>query len=913
LIGRIIFCWFLKVKRSDQKIPLIPDSLLSSEAARRNKNYYHGVLEPLFFQVLNRRAEERISDLPEVADSIPFLNGGLFEPQKQEDFYDPDSITGNFANYALKIPDDWFTALFEKLEQYNFTIDENSPTEIEVSVDPEMLGRIFENLLAEIDPDSGESARKSTGSFYTPREIVNYMVDESLILYLKGKLNGGDGIRGADDDMERLLRKLFSYRDPENPFKRSQSRQLIDAIDQCKILDPACGSGAFPMGVLQRLVHLLGKLDPENQYWKEKQLEKLDDLIESARTIDDPKVRKKVVSDLNKRRKDINSDFAKKELDYGRKLFLIENCIHGVDIQPIAAEISKLRCFLTLIVDDSVDDKEPNRGVNPLPNLEFKFVTADALLALPASGLFNSDEQLKKLEAVRHEYINSYGATKENAKRNFQEIQDEIFDVQIKNFNENQDRRAVALSIWKPFSHEKVDWFDSQWMFGVKAFDIVIGNPPYLFVTQLSEGQKKEYSSKFYTYSYRYDVYGLFIERSCTDLLNPAGVLSFIIPHTLLNNDSFEKLRKFLLDRTSIRALIDLGGGVFGSAKNETMMLFARAARSVSAEESYIVKSDKNLRGIKEGTRVSQDNFYRSPKFTFLLSVDKNSASLLERLRCIPRTLGDICTVNQGLRTGDNIKYLSETKRLPAHKPAVGGRNIARYIAKPVFFVQYEPTKLDAPRNESIFTSSEKLIVQEIRNISLKDRIIACYDDNQLYCLQSTNVINLRNRETENLKFLLGLLNSSTLNWFFRASFPSNNHIASNQLAQLPIPVADDWRKHCLKNVVDYIILLKKLDEVETVSEFVSNDHVIQQFEEVIDALVYELYFEEDFQQADTTFYKYVARDFASIEGLSKKDKITTIEAAFQKLREKDNEIRNNLKLMDIRLADLIGPIKNVR
>ncbi len=188
LIGRIVFCWFLKVKKSESGKPLLPEHLLSSEAVRKNRSYYHSVLEFLFFQTLNEKREKRIENLPDGCDDIPFLNGGLFEPQP-DDFYDYNrtSSTSNQIN-TLKIPNEWFEEFFEMLEQYNFTIDENSTIDVEISVDPEMLGRIFENLLAEIDPDSGETARKATGSFYTPREIVNYMVDESLIIYLKSKL-----------------------------------------------------------------------------------------------------------------------------------------------------------------------------------------------------------------------------------------------------------------------------------------------------------------------------------------------------------------------------------------------------------------------------------------------------------------------------------------------------------------------------------------------------------------------------------------------------------------------------------------------------------------------------------------------------------------------------------------------------
>src|SRR5690606_9944414 len=144
----------------------------SSVAVKQNKNYYHHILERLFFQTLNTPMYERLKTLPTGAETIPFLNGGLFEPNN-DDFYTLEKNGINSHNFGIS--NNWFLTFFEELEKYNFTIDENSVTEIEVSVDPEMLGRIFENLLAEIDPDSGETARKATGSFYTPREIVDYM------------------------------------------------------------------------------------------------------------------------------------------------------------------------------------------------------------------------------------------------------------------------------------------------------------------------------------------------------------------------------------------------------------------------------------------------------------------------------------------------------------------------------------------------------------------------------------------------------------------------------------------------------------------------------------------------------------------------------------------------------------------
>ncbi len=340
LIGRTIFCWFLKNKKSDAGVPLIPNEWLSLNVVRNTQDYYHSILEKLFFLALNTKIEDRENfDLPEGHTQIPFLNGGLFEPTC--DYFD-----NNKCNNALKIPNEWFEEFFEILEQYNFTIDERSMSDAEVSIDPEMLGTIFENLLAEIDPDTGKSARKSTGSFYTPREIVDYMVEQSLVQYLKTKTE-------VEDEEELLLLfKEGELKNEEHHFDTKTTDKLLKALSEVTILDPACGSGAFPMGAVQKIVLALKNLDPTAEKWTEIQLKRFHGNSE---------IRKKLEHKL----KTATSDYA-------RKLGVIQNAIYGVDIQPIATDISKLRSFLSLVIDENIDDTAENRGIEPLPNLEFK-------------------------------------------------------------------------------------------------------------------------------------------------------------------------------------------------------------------------------------------------------------------------------------------------------------------------------------------------------------------------------------------------------------------------------------------------------------------------------------------------------------------------------------------------------------
>ncbi len=461
LLTRLIFCWFLKEKGlipadlfSERKLAGILKSLDGAD-----NTFYPAILQNLFFGTLNQRmnagdrqnrkfandgpflerkdeygvknlyryqklfavSEEEAVDL---FSDIPFLNGGLFDCLDKEDDTGKvlyvDGFTRNerkqpkvpnflfFSDYQTldlsnaygdkKRKKEKVRGLINLLHSYKFTVTENTPIEEEIALDPELLGKVFENLLASYNPETGTTARKQTGSFYTPREIVNYMVNESLIAYLEGRLKAKMPQLGETEELQGRLRELFAYTEKAPPFNEEEVVALIDAIDTCKILDPACGSGAFPMGILHKLVFILGRIDPHNKRWKEKQIAK-------AEQIPDVSAREVAVGAIEK-------DFETNDLDYGRKLYLIENCIYGVDIQPIAIQISKLRFLISLICDQRTNrNKAQNRGVRPLPNLETKFVAADTLISLDRGPdqLLLTDLRLPKLEnelaAIRHRHF----------------------------------------------------------------------------------------------------------------------------------------------------------------------------------------------------------------------------------------------------------------------------------------------------------------------------------------------------------------------------------------------------------------------------------------------------------------------------------------------------------------------------
>ena len=572
LIGRLIFCWFLKKKTSDRGIALLPKELLSSNSITQSPNFYHKVLEPLFFETLNKPIKQRKKEYQITPWSqIPFLNGGLFTPGYY-DYYQIDQLGISKYINTLKVPDNWVKEIFEIFEIYNFTIDENTPVDVELSIEPEMLGRIFENLLAEINPETGNSARKSTGSYYTPRPIVEYMVDESLKQYLLSKTN----------IEENKISSLLAYGEEETNLNESEKDTVIDALDVIKIIDPACGSGAFPMGILQKMLLILQKIDPESKKWLLKKLSKIDNNI----------VKKEITTKLQ------NANW-----NYVHKLGIIQSSIYGVDIQPIAVDISKLRFFLSLIVDERIDDSKPNRGIESLPNLEFKFVCANSLIGLPATlvgsykkglqpKLFETVDSITELKKLREEYLRCYGDEKISIEKKFQDIQIGMFLSSLK--WGGKDSQTVKLSQWNPFSGESCEWFDPEWMFGVRyGFDVVIANPPYGNLLDLIQKKSMKNNYSFSTFS---DISSPFIEKSF-NLLKNNGNLVFIITYAITFNKKFSKNRALIAN--------DFRDSYIYTFDRDKCRIFKSMSQSVSIMKCFNKRSNQ-----KEGIFTSK--FFRN-------------------------------------------------------------------------------------------------------------------------------------------------------------------------------------------------------------------------------------------------------------------------------------------------------------
>lgn len=379
------------------------------------------------------------------------------------------------------------------------------------------------------------------------------------------------------------------------------------------------------------------------------------------------------------------------------------------------------------------------------------------------------------------------------------------------------------------------------------GFDCVVGNPPYLFITEVLEADRKYYQSKYETVSYRFDLYGAFIEKAVKTLLRSKGLFGFIIPHTLLSNDSFQALRSLLAKNTHVYHVVDLGPGVFQEAKNETMLLFFQNSLPVAGDTVEVVRTTpKDFGKRSESFTVSQSIWARTDGQAWLVRASDSALTVLDRMAKHPKRLADFCTANQGLRTGDNDKYLDAAKRGKTWQPAAGGKNIGRYCPIPTgLYVRYEPALLDAPRSPAIFTAKEKIVVQEIRNISLRRRIVATLDTARMFCLQSTNVVNLKKPDNgPDIRYLLAVLNSAAVNYFFRCRFPGNNHIPSNQLLQIPIPVSQAKAAHdqLVKRVDSILGLNRQLASAKSEAQREAIQRQIEATDAEIDRLVYDLY-----------------------------------------------------------------------
>lgn len=782
LIGRIMFCWFLKEKKSEQNKPLVYEDLLSVKTIRDSKNYYHDVLEPLFYELLNTNIALRKKYYQkEYYNNIPYLNGGLFSPQ-QNDYYRYDVESGGGVYGKVTIPNQWFIDLYSILSQYNFTVDENTAYDIELSIDPEMLGRIFENLLAEINPETEENAKKNSGSFYTTRDIVDYMVDSCLLDYLANK---------TQIEINKL-KSILSYTKQEDEIVISQKekKKIVDALYTVTILDPACGSGAFPIGMLQKIVYILQEIDPDANMWFDKATENVSVFL----------------------KKEFEKKFNNGSLNYIRKLSVIQNSIFGIDIQPIAVEISRLRCFLSLIIEEKVEDEEENRGINPLPNLDFKFIIANSLISLEeASGdLFENIEYVDQLKAVRDEYFNAESGRRAELKLEFANIQQ---DMLLETINQNAgiaSKKYEQLYSWKPFQNVSTEWFDADWMFGIKnGFDIVIGNPPYVdseAMTKSMPEMREEYARRYSCAKGNWDLYVPFWQRAF-QLTNETGRAALITSNKWLAIPYGKELRALLFDHiTTISDYTKFYA--FSTADVSTVVVMAE---KTTCENINVVRFDSGFNMTNEESIIKNvirpfDNLALclSSEFDVLYKIMNN-----ERLDASYEINGaatvsetyEIAELVENKPTYETDEYFKFINTGTIKKfSSQWGKEEMTYVKN-----KYLCPVVSGERLQAMFPHrydqaiAPKLITTGIRYF----KVFGDFEGEYL-AAKSTEIITAK--ETGDIQVILPILNSSVVFFFLKEAYGGialggGITFSPDNLSKIPLPTLSDESKNELRKL----------------------------------------------------------------------------------------------------------------
>lgn len=637
--------------------------------------------------------------------------------------------------------------LLKIFDNYKFTIEENTPVEEEVALDPELLGKVFENLLASYNPDTKTTARKKSGSFYTPREVVDYMVDEALVCYLERPLapaerpqaakqfaaNGlldldagpGDldldtvaatpmpgfpAVSGSDEATRDRLHRLLSYRHTSHDFSNHETHTLIAAVERLRVLDPACGSGAFPMGMLQKLVHVLRKLDPDNALWKAQNRAPLEEQLASAKKLKDPTLRDEQTTTAQATLQKFDADFADPDYaDYARKLYLIEKCLYGVDIQPIAVQIAKLRFFISLVVEQKLGTS--HQRLTPLPNLETKIVAANTLLPIPRGGggqqdLLANPEVAEKEAELREANASHFAAKRFADKRRRKEkilrLRDELAAL-LKAELTLKPGDAERMTAWDPFDQNRhADFFDPEWMFGFQqGFDILIGNPPYVRQESIKD-DKPRFKPHYATYNGTADLYVYFYERSF-QLLNPHGCLSFITSNKWFRARYGTDLRQYMVTHAELRQIIDFGDeAVFDALAYPTIVIATKRDKPVTlddAKNDVLVLNWDNTNEdycVSDFPEVFAAESFAVPQSSLKLGgwqlEPPTKLRLLERLRKAGQPLGDYCggRFYYGIKTGLNEAFVvtreqrdslvvQDPKSAEVIKPFLRGRDVKRW------------------------------------------------------------------------------------------------------------------------------------------------------------------------------------------------------------------------------------------
>ncbi len=763
MMGRITFLHFLQ-RKGWMCGDLNYMQNMFKKSAYQN-DYLDSVLEPLFFGILNTKPAEREalftkynwdkSLLKEWKD-IPYLNGGLFERDAEDEA-------------ESRFPAEYFKRLFQFFSEYNFTIDENDPNDAEVGVDPEMLGKIFENLLED---------NKDKGAFYTPKEIVRYMCQESLIVYLE---------TNTSIAKDKIRQFVLSPEEGVADIPENKKPKLLAALEEVKICDPAIGSGAFPMGLLNELLHCREVLSGEHY--------------------DRAEIKKSI----------------------------IQNNIYGVDIEKGAVDIARLRFWLSIVVDEETP--------SPLPNLDYKIMQGNSLIesfmGVDLSKLTYEkqhkkdkgeillfDDEKNRQQKLVSQLLSSYYSCSDHDKKI--RLRTEIAETinkqleaqgynpsilrELKNIDPSENNKFFLWHTW--FS----DVFNRE---DKEGFDIVIGNPPYVNFANIKSAEYRTIlKEKFYSTKNKCDLYAFFIEFGF-EILNKSGIITYIVPHTWKATDSFSKLREILFKRHSVKQIVNLDMGVFEAIVQPLIML----AGNRYEENSFINIFNRDF---TLNSSIITKEVLASPAYiidTTSTSLEKN---IFKKIEDGSLPLSDFIRFSRGIKTSDDKRFILNEQRNSDCKKVYRGRNLKAYqLNWNGEYIWYRPDLMRqkvgcVPHTKKFFDVPEKLVTQRVNS---SRQLLVAYDNQQNYFLDTTNVSNYSTWDGKTpLKYLCGLLNSKLINFWYCKKYLMPT-IGGYELHSIPIKIKYNYMDImalvdaaiCAAQNNNLIVLNQKMKEIDKI------------------------------------------------------------------------------------------------
>lgn len=755
LMGRIVFLQFLQKKgwmgvptdRNDWTggDPYFMQHLYDYATEEQKEDFLDKVLEPLFFNCLNIPRPNDVFDtnIKGIGSvKVPYLNGELFE-QKEVD------------KAQSRFPQKYFHDLLNLFLQYNFTIDENDPNDAEIGVDPEMLGKIFENLLED---------NKDKGAFYTPKEIVRYMCKESLISYLCSN----NGAKHADSikvlvNNHQLTAKL------QEDVKTCE--RLNKHLRNVKVCDPAIGSGAFPMGLMNEIF--------------------------ACRSV------------LHENIKETDEDTSGQI-----KREIIQNNIYGVDIEQGAVDIARLRFWLALVVDSVKPE--------PLPNLDYKIMQGNSLIesykGLDLSNLLQSKDCFVATRAEElGKHLKSYFRATDNEEKRKLRAQIDFTVKQCINaagIQETIELPNTDFFLWHTYFHD---------VFKEGGFDIVIGNPPYVQLSKqpnVSEDYKNTLRNTYGTSGGRLNLF-IFMLHQAMNISNNNGVVTFIIPNTILTQEYYKDTRELIL-KHHLRSIVNYNDMEFDNAVVENVTLVI--SQDSPKENPVHVFSCKGQK-VEFVKSISSEKFKKQKGFVFNI----NSNDFVDKLFENSTPLSELCNINQAIALkGDKSLSVKNEYSTGCYK-FLDGRNIGRYsIDWGGLYLDYDVERIHSCKRKDIFECKEKLFFRRV-----SANLMATYDDSQYFALNTLVVITPKVKC--DLKYILALFNSSLMNYIYKNKFKSTkkvfSEIQARSVGELPIK-SDIYYSPQITSLAERIISAKKADSLTDMSEE----------EQEIDRLVYHLY-----------------------------------------------------------------------